>query len=308
MQSEDIVSEVFSTLRLKAHLYFEAKLATDFSIEIPKERRLIRFHMVLEGACWVVVPDFDPVCLTAGDVVLIPDGSAQILASDPTLKPSPLPKLLTPRNLEKGVFRYDVEDEAPANRLLCGYCQFDEALDHPVLKTLPPLVLLKLSQTEQDPVLDAFLKPIRKLADQPVQGRDALLTRLIEGLFIQTVMGQYDNTGSGSFVASLQDWRIAKALTCIHQNPETAWTIDSLAKEAGMSRARFADLFNRLVGIPPIQYLSLHRLSQGRVLLKDTNLGLDEIASRCGYASASSFSRRFKEEFGLGPGAYRRAG
>ncbi|MFW5490048.1 MAG: helix-turn-helix domain-containing protein [Desulfovibrio sp.] len=45
------------------------------------------------------------------------------------------------------------------------------------------------------------------------------------------------------------------------------------------------------------------RLLKGRALLAETNTSLEDIAMRCGYALAASFSRRFKQEFDIGPGA-----
>jgi AraC-like DNA-binding protein len=46
---------------------------------------------------------------------------------------------------------------------------------------------------------------------------------------------------------------------------------------------------------------------KGRALLAETSASLEDIAVRWGYASAASFSRRFKQEFGVGPGAYRKS-
>ena len=73
-----------------------------------------------------------------------------------------------------------------------------------------------------------------------------------------------------------------------------------------MSRARFAARFAEVVGLPPIGYLTAWRLMKARALLAESGLDMAEIASRCGYASVPSFSRRFKTAFGVGPGSYRR--
>lgn len=60
------------------------------------------------------------------------------------------------------------------------------------------------------------------------------------------------------------------------------------------------------MGLPPIGYLTNWRLMKARRLLRETDLGIDEIARRCGYQSLPSFTRRFKAVFHLGPGAFRR--
>lgn len=72
-----------------------------------------------------------------------------------------------------------------------------------------------------------------------------------------------------------------------------------------MSRARFADRFATLVGVPPIAYLTSWRLMKARALLASSHLAMEEVAARRGYASVSSFTRRFKTAFGIGPGSYR---
>ena len=74
-----------------------------------------------------------------------------------------------------------------------------------------------------------------------------------------------------------------------------------------MSRARFADRFTALVGLPPIECLTRWRLMKARLLLRSTDLDMQDIADRCGYASVPSFSQRFKQAFDIGPGGYRRS-
>lgn len=109
------------------------------------------------------------------------------------------------------------------------------------------------------------------------------------------------------FVRALSDPKLSKALFAIHKEPQADWKIADLARLAGMSRARFAERFTSAVGMPPAGYLTAWRLIKARAMLTNTGLDMAEIASRCGYASVPSFSRRFKSAFDIGPGAYRRS-
>ena len=113
------------------------------------------------------------------------------------------------------------------------------------------------------------------------------------------------NTG---FLAALGCRQIGGALAAIHREPGTRWTLTTLAREAGMSRAGFADAFARRVGLPPIAYLTSWRMMLARGLLRRDDLAVDRIAERVGYASVPAFSRRFKTAYGIGPGAFRRRG
>lgn len=150
-----------------------------------------------------------------------------------------------------------------------------------------------------------------------------VLSRMLEIVFIHSVRrmagdqqgsggrdGRDDRDvrqgGAGGFIAALGDVGVSRALHAIHAAPQEGWTVELLAGRVGMSRARFADVFVRKVGVPPMAYLTQWRLLKARTLLAGTNLNLEEIALRCGYASGASFSRRFKQEFDMGPGAYRK--
>jgi transcriptional regulator GlxA family with amidase domain len=92
----------------------------------------------------------------------------------------------------------------------------------------------------------------------------------------------------------------------MHADPARAWRVGDLAALSAMSRTRFAARFTEAVGQTPMDYLTGWRLMKARGLLASSALGMADIAERCGYASVPSFSRRFKERFGIGPGGFRR--
>ena len=307
MDNHDILSEVFSTLKLSSHLSFAAELRGDFAVEIPEGQRRIRFHLARQGRCWVAVSGTEAVELTEGDLAIVPNGAAQIVASDPQLPSVPLPDVVASGALADGVLTFG--DSGPATRLLCGFCRFDEAIDHPVLSGLPSLMVVRQRDLGAEPWAAAALRLMALEADLNAAGTAGILTRLLEIVFMQSVrrMTASLEEDANGFIAALSDAQLSRALHAIHSEPQTVWTIGALAKLAGMSRARFAERFTALVGVPPIGYLTTWRLMKARALLADTALDMAEIAERCGYASVPSFTRRFKQAFGLGPGAYRRS-
>jgi len=307
MNHQDVFSEVFSTLRLQSNLYFRAQFSGEFSIEIPREPRTVRFHLVREGECYLKVPGIQPVLIRKGDLALVPDGASQSLCSTADLKPVSLSKVLDDNGIENGTLKYGKGAEQMS--LLCGYCSFDEAVDHPILTELPALMVINPFELESEPSATMALELLSLEAEHEEPGMTGILSRMLEIIFIQSVRRiTASQVGSQrGFIAALRDPKLSKALSIIHTKPEESWTINNLAQKAGMSRARFADRFTNIVGIPPISYLTKWRLMKSRSLLSTTNLKMEEIASRCGYASTSAFSRRFKEEFQVGPGAYRKA-
>lgn len=79
--------------------------------------------------------------------------------------------------------------------------------------------------------------------------------------------------------------RVAKALRAIHEQPKHPWTLGSLAECAGMSRSAFAEHFSRIVGDPPLRYLTGWRLSLADRLLRSGGVGVAEVGHRVGSRS-----------------------
>lgn len=307
MNKADVISDVFTALHIRSDLYFRAHLGDAMAVRIPEERRRIRFHLLLQGACRIAVEGAEPVPMTEGDVVLVPNGASQILSTAGATEAVPLERLLAAGMVTDGV----LSGGGPARAvLLCGFCQFDEGIDHPALSSLPAMIPLSLSRLGAEPWIAATLKLLELEANLDASGTRAILGRLIEIIVIQATRRLTETVGEGGngFIAALADPSLSRALQAIHSAPERPWRVGDLAAETGMSRSRFAQRFADIVGVPPMVYMTKWRLARARALLADTQLSIDEIARRCGYASLPSFSRRFKMQFGIGPGAFRRSG
>jgi AraC-like DNA-binding protein len=81
-----------------------------------------------------------------------------------------------------------------------------------------------------------------------------------------------------------------------------------MAREVNSSRTVLAERFGSMVGIPPMQYLTRWRVVLAAHLLRGGEANLGRIAESVGYESEAAFSRAFKREFGVPPGAWRRTG
>lgn len=306
MNKNDLLTDVFSSLRIRSNLYFQAALKGEFSLRLRPESRHIRFHMVREGEVSLRVAGQPLVDLSQGDIILIPNGAEQVLCNNPALEPIPLERAIEAGHLQDNIL--SVGEKGVSTGLLCGFYQFDEAVDHPVLANLPDYLVIKRHALGAEPWMLATLDLITLESNLNAPGMNGILTRLLEILFIQltrTLTEQLEDNRNG-FIRALSDKHLSKALQAIHNEPEKPWTITDLARMSGMSRAHFASQFKEYVGLPPIGYLTSWRLTKARSLLVNSNLDMTEIANRCGYASMPSFSSRFKKAFAIGPGAYRR--
>jgi transcriptional regulator GlxA family with amidase domain len=57
-----------------------------------------------------------------------------------------------------------------------------------------------------------------------------------------------------------------------------------------------------------MQHLTRYRMARAAEYLRVSNAGIREIARLTGYESEVSVSKAFRRQFGVSPGAYRKAG
>ena len=84
--------------------------------------------------------------------------------------------------------------------------------------------------------------------------------------------------------------------------------ITELARAIGVSRTRLYHGFNQLYGASPMEYLRLKRIEKARMMVKDKDLSMTQIAYALGYSSSSHFTKTFREFFGMPPSHYRQNG
>jgi AraC-like DNA-binding protein len=103
----------------------------------------------------------------------------------------------------------------------------------------------------------------------------------------------------GSWLAAPHDPVVGPALVASHADPSRRWwTTEELAWQVACSRSTLNERFGRLLGRPPMQYLSDWRLHLAAGLLRDTPLAVAAVAHRVGYDSDEAFKRAFKRAMG----------
>jgi len=86
----------------------------------------------------------------------------------------------------------------------------------------------------------------------------------------------------------------------------SAWSLESLSKAAGMSKFHFLRKYKALSGTTPMEDLRAIRSHAARDMILTSKLPLKEIAEACGLGGEVSLSRTFKKVFGVAPGSLRR--
>jgi transcriptional regulator GlxA family with amidase domain len=96
-------------------------------------------------------------------------------------------------------------------------------------------------------------------------------------------------------------------LTWLATHPGQSPTLAEMAARTGMSPRTFSRRFLEQTGETPLQWLLGARVRHAQMLLETTRHSVEQVASACGFASASAFRDRFTRVVGTGPLRYRQA-
>jgi AraC-like DNA-binding protein len=298
---------VLNTLELKGWLSSRRELETPWRYDFAASKDSM-FHVLSFGGAYLEVEgEAEPIRIEDGDVVLFPTGQPHSLYDAPT---SPRTRLVhldyNPQRGYQVVFR---EGTGPKPLLLCGAFHFDYPHNFPLLHRLPNLIHVRGTQGR---VEEGFADIVRMIARESAtqrHGADVMLNRLTELLFIQVIRLWIDQQAEVSvgWVGALHDPPISAALGLIHQSPAHKWTVSELAEAVALSRSAFSARFTKLVGEPPMTYLTRWRMLKATRLLKN-DVGMETIAELLGYESEAAFRKAFKREIGIPPAQYRRFG
>ena len=195
---------------------------------------------------------------------------------------------------------------APADEsdFSCATLDFDGGATHPIVRTLPSVVVIGLDDV-------AALRPALGLLFAEVDnvrcGRPILADRLFEVVLIQMLRWMLDHPDvlqlPPGLLPALADDRLAPALVALHEDPGRGWNLDLMAREASMSRSAFAARFKDVVGRTPADYLIEWRLTIAQDRLR-SGASVSVVATDLGYSSPSAFSRAFTQRMGVSPRAW----
>jgi AraC-like DNA-binding protein/mannose-6-phosphate isomerase-like protein (cupin superfamily) len=305
---KDVLSDILDTVALKGTLYFRTDFSPPFAIGVPAHGRAARFHIVVQGRCHVTLPGGEAVCLGTNELVLVPHGSAHVLADAPDRAPTQLEEVIAASGYSgEGSFVVGSGDQTASTRLVCGHFSFADGADHPLLRALPSLLHITTADRARWPMLNDVLNLMVRRIFEEAAGAVASVTRLSEVIYIEILRVAIDRAPElTQLFSAVYDPQIGRALRLIHHRYREDWTVDNMAVEIAMSRSRFAERFRELVGVAPIAYLTDWRLQRARALLCESGASVQEISYLVGYKSADAFSRAFSQQFGQSPKSFRR--
>ncbi len=294
----DPFAEVVTLLRPTAPFSKVVSGAGDWSVHRSESGQPF-YCAILEGSSRLAVEGREPIDLREGDFVLIPAAYDFTMSSlEPRTAGHVDPSTVT--RLE-GEIRHGNRDGPPDVRLLAGHFVFGSPDAALLVSLLPQLVHIRGERR-----LATLVQLLGEEARALRPARDMILARLLEVLLVEALRSTAGTAAPPGLLRGLADERLAAAIRRMHENPTANWTVEQLAREAALSRSAFFDRFRRAVGVAPMEYLLSWRMALAKNLLRSKKGGIQEIAERVGYGSASAFSVAFTRFVGLPPTRYAR--
>lgn len=127
------------------------------------------------------------------------------------------------------------------------------------------------------------------------------LFRLLYALYIH-------RSGNESLVPSPYEDAIKQVLLYVQTHFAEPLSVRKAASLIDYSEAHFMRVFRKETGVTFVEYLSDYRLRYAAYLLRESTESVSEIASQCGFESASYFTRCFRRKYNMSPKAFRLAG
>jgi AraC-like DNA-binding protein len=316
----DVLSEILSAVRLEGALFFNAEFTAPWCLSssgaagvrpfLPsKDAHIIVFHFLTEGRAYAELPDGKQVKLEKGDIVVLPRGDSHFLGNGSPRKPVDSFSTFA-KNLKEGLKLVHFGGGGEVTRFVCGYMACNPELCSIFLKGLPRILRVPVAEGPSGQWIENSIRfSVDGWSVESSAGRSLVVGKLSEVLFVETLRRYIAMMppGETGWFAGLRDASLAKALTAMHRDPARQWTVEALAKQAGLSRTRLAERFRTFLNMSPISYLTEWRMMLGAEALRSTKKSVAEIALDVGYQSEAAFNRAFKRKFDAPPAQFRQA-
>ncbi|MEO8758694.1 MAG: AraC family transcriptional regulator [Devosia sp.] len=312
----DVLSELLAVVRLSGSVFINALFTAPFCVVSPKyfdpvapdsdRRQASVLHLIVEGDCTLEMPNGVTREIHAGDLLFLPLADSHRFRRGTPDRAVDAGEVIQDGPIE-GMWIVDHGGGGAPLRMVCGFVESAELLFAPVFRTLPSLVVESTSGDVVGGLLASTVREILGLVDAATPGSQAILGRLMELLFVETLRRHVSRLPAGEhgWFGALNDPVVGRALQLIHLDPSRQCTIDLLAREVGSSRTVLGERFRALLGRPPIDYVTTWRIQLAGERLRLGHESIAQVAVSAGYESVTSFSRAFRRLTGQSPGQWR---
>ncbi|AEF55431.1 MULTISPECIES: AraC family transcriptional regulator [Marinomonas] len=310
----DLLSETLLSLKIKNMLIGTYHLSAPWGFSSQGFDYGFSFN-VIENSCWITPEGEEPIELHSGDSFIFPRGGPMSLSSDHQVEIHPVADVW---NSEEESF-IGFEQHPPGayyethwggggekTRLLSLVFEIEEQSRSSLFNALPHFLVLRKHECQEFHLIRSALYAIAQEKTNMQPGEYAIRNHISEALLVSQLRAHVAQTHySSGLLAAIKDPYLQPLLIALHKTPQKKWSVELMAKEAGLSRTAFAKRFNNILDNTPMNYLHQHRMELAATKLKETQANVETIAQDLGYANSQHFRKHFLRTYQQSPSAYR---
>lgn len=308
----DVLAETLRCVHLRSRIYGRLELKAPWGMRLlgserPEAHRTEPlFYAVSRGNCLLEI-EGKRIPLAGGDFVFILGGTSHVLRDAPKSRVATVAEVYAQRGGRcGGIVQYG--GEGAETTIISGSFLFEGILLSPLVESLPRFLHVKGDGGVASRWLESTMQFVSSEMESELPGYETVASRLADILFVQALRTHVQSLpeGQGGWLRALFDPKLSVVLQRLHEKPEGPWSVESLARAAGMSRSVFAAHFKNVMGEAPLTYLTRWRMHRATQLIAGGTSSTTELAQAVGYDTDSAFVKAFKRHVGETPGAYRR--
>lgn len=258
---------------------------------------------ILKGGCWLAIESRGkPVWLDTGDCVMLPRGRAFVIsASGSRIGDAAETVHSAPSHGDTATLGGGGDFFMTGARFL-----LNGPASEILMATLPDVIAIRAAANDQSVSGETVRWAIAQIGVELQLRRPGYASAIehLSHILLTELMRRHLEEGDGGQVgwtAALADPFLRRAFAAMHHDLSNHWTVATLAERAGLSRTAFAVRFARIVGQPPMSYMTLWRMLWAAKRLDRDGTTVAEVAAEVGYSSESAFTAAFKRTLGKTP-------
>ncbi|QBJ16767.1 AraC family transcriptional regulator (plasmid) [Agrobacterium sp. 33MFTa1.1] len=293
--SSDPFSDILRLTRARGVLSAGLRAKGRFTVRVEMHDGM-KFNAITEGACFLDVDGHASYKLEKGDCFLLTRATPFTVGNDRSSKVLSAAQVFA--HATAGFAQLDNGD-GPSATFVGGRMTSDRNMEF-LTSSLPAVILLRAGTATAEWIRGLLLRLEAEMAEAR-PGAEIICEEIMHMIFVEMIRSHASDGEAVGWIAALSDPQIVKALSAMHAEPGRNWRVADLASASGLSRSQFAERFARIVGEPPLEYLTRWRMTLAREALRDRTATIAKVANDVGYGSEAAFGAAFKRVYGTSP-------
>lgn len=312
------LDELLRSIRLSGAIHATVSLTSPFGVEIAYEPDTLLFYYLAEGRCTLkTTGEQQDLELVSGDAVIVPPNRKHGFFLPATTPPIDARDLLAKAEKPFGkgasgtptlanILHTTVEHGGGGERMVLRMIAMfaDTDVPSPLINGLPMAIKLPGFFTRHNSLIVSAYEEMDRQKDDSFMGQPIAI-RLSEAILTIALTTAAEANTELFLFKGLGDKAVARVISAVIRDPKKDWTLESLAKEAGLSRSSLSSHFLAMLNQSPIEFVTHVRMTRASDMLKHSRLSLAAIAQEAAYGSEAAFNRAFRKWCGIAPGAFR---